>query len=148
MSVSDLVDDLEQELQDQQETATLADIAEAIENRRIQETKTLVASDEDDEKAVDKFFYHYTGRRRRQTSTVEVAFQSANYLLVRSEMYSAKKANYDDNGDGTYHAGWVIGVDPDQDSGFFIHRLDHTQKLEDDSYDWTEQLVFAPDACL
>lgn len=141
MSVSELVDDLEHELQEQQETTTLADIADAIEDRRIKETKTLLASDEEDKKAVDKFFYHYKGRRNRKTSTAEVVFKSVNYILVRSEMHSSKKANYDDNDDGTYHAGWVIGVDPDQDSGFFIHRLNHTQKLEDPDYDWTEQEI-------
>ena len=86
-TVSDLADEMEQEL----ERTTLDDVAAAINDRRIQETKDIVASDEDDETAVEKFFYHYTGRRRRQTSDVEVAFQSPNYLLVRSEMYSGKK---------------------------------------------------------
>jgi hypothetical protein len=56
-------------------------------------------------------------------------------------MYSGKKEKYDDNGDGTYHAGWIVGPDPEQDSGFFIHRLNHTQKLEDLEYDWTEEEI-------
>ena len=136
-SIQDLAADLEDEVQE----TTLNDVADAIQNRRIQETKDLVASDEDDEKAVDKFFYHYTGRRRKQTSDCAIMFQSPNYLLVRSEMYSGKKEKYDEDGDGTYHAGWIVGSDPDQDSGFFIHRLDHTKELEDPEYEWTKDEI-------
>lgn len=126
---------------DASQSLTLATLPGAIRNRQVERVKAFVATSEDDREAVDKWFSH---RERGDSKQSEVDVyvvgpeDSPDYVVVRSEMWSHRKANnrYSDDDDGTYHAVWIVGPG-DDGADFFIHRLDWSKRFEYDSQEWT-----------
>ncbi|MCU4753447.1 hypothetical protein OB919_15895 [Halobacteria archaeon AArc-curdl1] len=121
---------------------TLSDIAIHIENRDVEKTKELIASDEEDEQHVDRFFYHRIGRKEK-ISDVQIVFQSPNYLIVRTEEYRRTRPSYNEPRyiHEQEHTEWVVGYDPDQESGFFIHELQSDKRIDDPDFEWTEEEI-------
>lgn len=126
----------------------LADVPEAVENRNETALRDALADDEDDRTAINKWFHHRRDRDSRE-STVEALTiptgspttgeSAPEYVLVRSEMYSRRKAHRGpDDGDGSYHAVWVVGRDGDGQA-YFIHRAEWRSAFEKPlvDADWT-----------
>lgn len=130
--VDDLLEDIRNQLELDREETGLSDIKTLVDNREKSLISGLICSDSDDMEAVDKWFQHWNGEY--VDSEVTTPHYSNEYILVRSEMSSSRTS-------GVYHAGWVVGVDREQPSGFFIHRMNHTSELEEDGKEWSKREI-------
>lgn len=72
---------------------------------------------------LNHIFTHWKDGEKHQ-STIDVIKTTNNYSVLRSEMWSEKRAK---NGEGTYHAAWIIGK---TNNNFYIHRMKWIQQLE------------------
>ena len=141
-AVADLRDDLDAI------SLELADVPEAVENRDETALRDTLADEEDDRTAVDKWFHHRHDGDSRESTVDAVALPAGDttdgeappeYVLVRSEMYSRRKARRGpDDDDGSYHAVWVVGRDGDGQA-YFIHRAEWQPAFEEPlaDADWT-----------
>jgi chemotaxis protein histidine kinase CheA len=118
----------------------LSDVPEAVENRNETALRDALADGEDDRTAIDKWFRHRRDEDTRESTVEAVALpegsatageSSPEYVLVRSEMHSQRKAHHgpDDDDDGSYHAVWVVGRDGDGQA-YFIHRAEWRSAFE------------------
>jgi len=141
-SVSDLRDALDAI------SLELADVPEAVENRSETPLRDALADDEDDQTAINKWLHHRRDGDSRESTVEALAVppgsattgeSALEYVLVRSEMYSRRKAHRGpDDGDGSYHAVWVVGRDGDGQA-YFIHRAEWRSAFEEPfaDADWT-----------
>lgn len=128
-----LTERIEDELELQRSNAKLSDIKELIKQRKQSIVEAILSSDEEDAEAVDKWWKHYDSEEETYVqSEIEILHHSMDYLLIKSEQTSRRV-------DGTYSAAWVVGVDREQPSGFFVHRLEYTKELDDEEYNWTKK---------
>lgn len=122
------------ELRDAINTAsiTLAELPAAIENREQARITTGIATSDEDGQAISKWFSHFRDGDEIQSSVdahpVENTDGKVEYIIVESEMHSDRKQQHGD-GDGIYHARWVVGEDNDTDE-YFVHRCDWEHSFE------------------
>lgn len=94
-----------------------------------------ICNDEEDKESVDKMFYHYSPSKQKMVkSDPIVKYDGRHYIVIVSEMANRRSQDL-------YHGAWVIGIDPSQHSGFFIHRLQHDERFEDSEFNWTKETV-------
>lgn len=111
------------------------DLPDLFRNGKRKVIRDKICSDEEDKEAVDKMFYHYSPKKSKMVkSDPKVVYSGRHYIVIKSKM--AHKRSRD-----LYHGAWVIGIDPSQDSGFFIHRLPHDERFEDSTFNWTKNIV-------
>lgn len=108
---------------------TLSQIKALIENRKIASLKDLFPAEQASN--VDKIFYYWDKRGRKQVSEQKVVFADYEYIAVKSEKYSQQSDKY-------YHAVWVIGVENGKP---WVHRLQWGEDFENDSFEWTAQHI-------
>jgi hypothetical protein len=110
-------------------------LPELFENKKRKVIIEKLCSDEEDKEAINKMFYHYSPKESKMVkSDPQVVYSGRHYIVIRSEMGHRRSQDL-------YHGAWVIGIDPSQDSGFFIHRLPHDERFENVTFNWTKNIV-------
>jgi hypothetical protein len=133
--VTKAVDKLADSISETVDNSTFDEIEEGLNTKDKEQIKTLIATDNGDREAINKWFKTSGGDKYP-----EVVHKSDDYLAVRTAKQSGRKAKHDDNNDGTYHAVWIIGHN--DYSRFFIHRLQWHKKFENDDHEWSDEYIF------
>ncbi len=125
-----LAQELENELKREKNQLSLSELAELIKNRKIAKIKELF-DDERHRQNIDKIFYYYDKKGRKQVANAQIVFRDEEYIAVRTEKYSINRKDY-------YHAVFVIGK---EDGNFWIHRLEWDSNFENDNFLWTKEYI-------
>jgi hypothetical protein len=105
-----------------EEIRTVTDVADLIREEKINKLVDTVANDGDDERDIQDLFETYTSEDIRTAlhvePEVEMLYEGPEYVLVSSVRYGRSGVER-----SKYRITLVIGHDPDQSTGFFVHRI-------------------------
>ena len=130
--LGEYVRDLEDAVEEVRQTATLADVRRTLEQHDRDAALTILGDEQDDREAVDKMLTYWKDNEPCDTD-LTVPLHDSGLMVVRAVRYYEAKDKY-------YPVGYVVGYD-DTDARFFIHRLNWSQKLDDEDHDWTLEEV-------